>query len=220
LTTALAQFFASPPAFFIRQRKEWAEILVDYETKNQYQVMDEGQRELAIVVERAGGFFDFLRRGFLRSHRPLEIDLVDPGGQGILHLSRSFFFFFSDLDVLDADGTKVGSVQRRFGIVFKKYDLADANGEVFARIKSPLWRLWTFPVNDLSGEQRSVITKRWGGAMREVFTDADVFMVDYAAAPWTDEQRATVFAAAISIDFDFFENNQANDGMLRFGGRD
>ena len=62
---------------FIRQRKEWVEILVDWETKNQYEILDAEGNELGSVVEKAGGLFDAMRRGFLRSHRPLEIGVFD-----------------------------------------------------------------------------------------------------------------------------------------------
>ena len=49
------------------------------------------------------GFFGqkvFFRRGFLRSHRPLEITVVDRQGQRVIDLSRPFFWLFSTLDVL------------------------------------------------------------------------------------------------------------------------
>lgn len=106
----------------------------------------------------------------------------------------------------------MGGIHRRFGILHKKYDLRDENGQLFARIESPIWRLWTFPVLDLGGQERAVITKRWGGFLREMFTDADNYLVDFMTHPWTIQQRAAIFAAAVSIDFDFFENNQGRRG--------
>jgi hypothetical protein len=33
-------------------------------------------------------------------------------------------------------------------------------------------------------------------------------MIDFENSQWTDPQRTVIFAAAISIDFDFFEDNQ------------
>ena len=60
----------------------------------------------------------------------------------------------------------------------------------------------------------ALISKRWGGGLREIFTDADTFMVDFGNGIWTEEQRQVIFAAAMSIDFDFFENNQGSRGVL------
>jgi uncharacterized protein YxjI len=99
-------------------------------------------------------------------------------------------------------------------LLYRKYDLYDDAGSLFATIKGPIWRIWTFPVKDTRGTGEASISKRWGGGLREIFTDADTFMIDFMQGLWTEPQRRVIFAAAISIDFDFFENNQANDGIL------
>ena len=67
------------------------------------------------------------------------------------------------------------------------------------------------------GYSEAEIAKKWGGGLREIFTDADTFRVAFGAGSWTPEQRTVVFAAAISIDFDFFENNQGSGGLVGFG---
>ncbi len=199
---------------FVRQRKEWTEIVIDWETRNQYTVMDAQQNEIATVAEKAGGFADFFKRSFLRSHRPFEIGIFDRTGGLVCTLARSFFFFFSDLEVRDDGHRPVGRVERRFGVLHRKYDLYDEAGALFAQIKGPVWRIWTFPVADTRGTGQAVITKRWGGGLREIFTDADTFMIDFMQGSWSESERRVLFAAAISIDFDFFENNQ---GRFTFG---
>ena len=211
---ALRQVLEGNERLFIRQRKEWTEILIDFETTNQYQLMDEQQGLLGVVAEKAGGFASFLRRGFLRSHRGFEVRIADTQGHAWMDLSRKFFFLFSDLDVRGIDGSLLGHVRRRFGLLYKRYDLEDATGQVFAEIAGPRWRLWTFPVKASGGLAEATIAKKWGGALREVFADADTFLIDFTPGPWTAEQRAVIFAAAISVDFDFFENNQGSGGLL------
>lgn len=207
-------FLATRPRLFIRQRKEWTEILVDWETRNQYAVLDEGGSELGRIAERAGGIGAFLRRGILRSHRGFEIAVTDAAGQPLLQLSRGFFLLFSDLEVRAADSRPLGRVRRRFGLLYKRYDLEDEHDRVFARVQSPRWRLWTFPVHGEEGAREAVISKRWGGLLREAFSDADTFGVDFGQGPWSPPERAVIFAAAVSIDFDFFENNQGRGGLL------
>ena len=58
----------------------------------------------------------------------------------------------------------------------------------------------------------AAVSKRWGGVLREAFTDADTFRVDFGSNGFSAQQRAVIFAAAISIDFDFFEKNQGVSG--------
>jgi uncharacterized protein YxjI len=213
---ALTSFLTNQPELFIRQRKEMVEILVDWEMGNQYTVCDAQQNELAHVVEKKGGFWSFFRRGFLRSHRPLEVAVTDRQRQRALDLSRPFFFLFSSLAVTTHDGGALGQVERRFGVLYKRYDLLDRTGVCFARVRAPRWRLWTFPIEGADGVSAATISKKWGGMLREAFTDADTYRVEFGTG-WNEEQRAVILAAAISIDFDFFENNQGSDGLLSFG---
>ncbi|HET6369668.1 MAG TPA: phospholipid scramblase-related protein [Nitrospiria bacterium] len=210
----LSTFFAGRQQLFIYQEKEWVEILVDWEVRNRYTILDAQKQKVGAIAEKAGGILDFFKRGFFRSHRPFEIGVFDPSGKMILRLTRKFFFLFSDLDVVGMLGNRIGNVRRRFGLLHRKYDLVDATGRTFATIKSPVWRLWTFPVAATLGRNQAVITKQWGGALREMFSDADTFMIDFTGGQWDDRQRAIIFAAALSIDFDFFEKNQGSRGLL------
>jgi uncharacterized protein YxjI len=211
--TLAASFLATQPQLSLRQRKEWVEILIDFETRNQYAVRGAGGEELGTLAEQGGGLGRVFTRWLLRSHRPLEAALCDRAGALLLRFSRPFFFLFSDLHVSDAEGRPVGSVHRRFGILQRRYDLRDAFGRTFARVRSPLWRIWTFFVEAKDGRS-ATIGKRWGGLLREVFADADSFGVDLSRASWSPEERAVIFAAAVSIDFDFFENNAGSGGLL------
>ena len=73
---------------FIQQRKEWIEIVVDFETFNQYRVLDSTQREIGSILERGGRTWTKIKRFLLRSHRPFEIDVFDAANARILHLAR------------------------------------------------------------------------------------------------------------------------------------
>ena len=212
--TALAgTFIAAHPQLSLKQRKEWVEILVDFETRNQYAVRGPHGEELGTLAEEGGGLGRVLTRWLLRSHRPLDAALCDRTGAVVLRLSRPFFFLFSDLLVADAGGQRVGSVQRRFGILHRRYDLRGASGLTFARVSGPIWRIWTFFVEAEDG-RAATIGKKWGGLLREAFADADTFGIDFSQASWSPEERAVIFSAAVSIDFDFFENNQPIGGLL------
>jgi uncharacterized protein YxjI len=213
MSALAATFLATHPRLSLKQRKEWVEILVDFETRNQYAVRSAGGEELGTLAEEAGGLGRVLTRWLLRSHRPLDAALCDRSGEVLLRLSRPFFFLFSDLDVADSRGQRIGSVHRRFGILHRKYDLRDSFGRTFARVRSPVWRIWTFPVRAVD-DREATIGKRWGGLLSEAFSDADSFGIDFSRAAWSPEERAVIFCAAVSIDFDFFENNQGVGGLL------
>jgi hypothetical protein len=212
----LRDVLESAEQYFIHQKKEWAEIIVDFETRNQYEVLDAEGDAAGTISEVSSGIGGFMKRNVFGSHRSLDVRVHDGDGQPALSMARPFFFWFSSLDILEEGGAKLGRVDRRFGLIYKKYDLLDAHGRCFAEIRSPRWRLWTFPVRHVNGVSEATISKKWGGALREVFADADTFRVAFESGTWTAAERLVLFAAAISIDFDFFENNQGSNGLLSF----
>jgi uncharacterized protein YxjI len=203
------QSMLSSDRLHIKQyHRHWLEILTNFEQRNQYDVTDVMHRSVGAVVEQGSGFFAAVVRILAGSHRPFEITVFDSNNQEVLEFSRQFFFLFSDMEVKGPLGQPYGRIRRRFAVLRRLYDLEDKHGRVFARINSPLFKIWTFPIKDDSGRELAVISKKWSGMGKEMFTDADNFGVDFGNHPWTAEQRAVIFAAAIAVDFDFFENNQ------------
>ncbi len=198
-----------PQRLFIQQQHlHWWEILLNWEQRNEYWVQNGDGRLVGSIVEQGKGLIAALLRVFAGSHRPFSISVLSNEDEEVLEFSRDFFFLFSDMNVVGPTGRRFGRVRRRFAILSRKYDLEDGHGRVFAQIRSPLFRIWTFPILDASGRERARISKKWSGFTKEAFTDADNFGVDFGDGRWTPEQRAVIFAASIAIDFDFFENNQ------------
>ena len=207
--TDLTQALTLGSQLVIKQKRELAEVFLGFETRNQYLLFDQTGSPCGTVVEQGSGVSAFLKRMFLKSHRSFVIDVCDATGKVTLEFSRPFFFLFSDIAVHVPKGPRLGTAHRRFGIIYKIYDLKDANGLNFAQIRSSIFKLWTFSVRDEQGNEVARISKKWSGALKEYFTDSDNFMIEFGSKQWTAAQRAVIFATAISIDFDFFENNNS-----------
>ena len=188
--------------------RHWFEVLFDWEQSNEYAVWTLQGGLVGHIIEEGSGFLHAMKRQFLGSHRPLQVSVVPAeSSEAAISMERSFFWFFSDMTVVDPTGSAHGSVQRRFGILNKKYDLVDREGRVFATIRGPLWRPWTFRIFDTEDRHVATISKKWSGLGIEAFTDADNFLLDFGEQEWTAAQKAVIMAAAITIDFDFFERS-------------
>lgn len=199
----------------VQQIKEMLEIMINWETGNKYEIQDEHGQGIGYAAEKSGGIFHKILRNLFRSHRHMIIDVWDSQKQHLYKGIRPFYFFFSDLKVFSGQRKFVGEIVTRFGILKRKYDLKDARGRVFARIESPRWRLWTFTIFDRTERKAGVITKKWKGILQEAFTDADKFIVELHRSPWTDEQKAILLYACLSIDLDFFEDNSGSVFNIR-----
>ena len=205
--TDLTQAITSGSQIVIKQRREMTEVFLGFETRNQYLIFDETGSPCGSVVEQGTGIGAILRRVFLKSHRSFVIHVADAQGKVLLEFSRPFFFFFSDIAVRVPNGPALGTAHRRFGLINKIYDLRDPNGQTFAQIRSSIFKIWTFAVRDSEGNEVARISKKWSGLLKEYFMDSDNFMIEFGTKSWTPAQRAIIIATAISIDFDFFENN-------------
>ncbi len=201
--------------FLIRQIKEWGEILIGFETKNRYEITDESGTVLGFAAEEGGGFGRMLGRQFLGSGRPGVLHVLDPAGQETACAKKPFTWFFHRVDV-EADGKPLGRIRRRFSILNRKFTVETPAGQELFTIWSPMFRIWTFKVL-FQGQEVGVIRKQWGGALREIFTDADVFGIEYDDLPELEAVKPLLLFATLLVDMVHFENNQGSGGMTVFG---
>lgn len=201
----LRQLIEQTTEVFIHQVKEWSEIILGFESGNKYELLDKNGLKIGYMAEESPGIMGFLVRQILKSHRPFHIKIWDNAGKEVLRLKRGFFFFFSTIEIFGEANELLGTVNRRFGIFYKKYDLLDERGRLFARVKAPIWRLWTFPIFDERDNEIGVIKKSWGGLLKEAFSDADKFGVSLPNLEY--KEKAVTLACAVTIDLDFFEDN-------------
>lgn len=205
-SSALAPF-ARPHRLTVRQRKNWMEILTSFDARNKYVVYDEAGNPVFNVEEQGSGFGSLMKRVFLRNMRPFTSHVEDLTGQQLLLvLHKPFRFIFHRLEVRDAAGNLLGSIQRRWTWFRRKYVVEGPSGEHVATLFGPILRPWTFKIQPATGEQElGLIQKKWSGLLKEAFTAADNFWIDFEAV--RDPQlRAVLFAATALIDIVHFEN--------------
>ncbi|MFH2000338.1 MAG: phospholipid scramblase-related protein [Planctomycetota bacterium] len=192
---------ATASGLSIRQMKEWGEILSGFECRNKYIVLDQDGRELYYVGEQPGMLF---LRLFLKAVRPFKMDIFKPNQIRALRLSRPFRFFFHELFVFDNQGRPLGKIERRFSLLRRIYSLYDSSGKETAQLFGPILHPWTFEIRQ-GGQACGMITKKWSGLAKEMFTDADNFGVTFPSG-WDPPSKALLLGAVFLIDFVHFEN--------------
>ncbi len=208
------KLFEGSSRCFIRQIKEWGEILIGYEGSNKYELLNDQGQKIGFIAEQSSGIFKLLIRSLFKSHRPLDVRIYDKNGSEVIVMDRPFYFFFSTMFVHDRTGRKIGTIDQKFAIFRKRYELKDHLGNAFAKIDSGFFSFFNFHIESLKdGRSLGHIQKKWGNLLKEIFTDSDTFGVDISN-DLTEEQKAIVLATAISVDFDYFEDNNARGSLL------
>ena len=202
----LASRFEGFQRLTVRQRKNWWEILVSFEMKNEYDVFDQTQRPVLHVREEGSGFLSLLKRLLLGPYRPFTASVTDASRPAQwMELRRPFRFIFHRLEVYAPDGALVGAVQKKWSWIRRIYDLDDARGRTVAELFGPILKPWTFEIRQ-RGQTRGTIRKRWSGWGKELFTDADNFGVELANLD--RDLKVLAFAATVLIDIVHFERSK------------
>ena len=209
---SITNIFDGTQRLFVRQIKEWAEIMVGYESKNKYEIVSDKGTQVGFISEQGKGILRWIARQVISSHRPLDISIFEADGKEVIKLRRPFYFFFSTMTVEDVSGKKLGSIHQKFAILRKKYVLKDSSGQDFAYINSGFFKFFDFAIKSKHGEDFGHVKKKWGGVIKEIFSDADTFGVDLSPN-LTPAEKCTLLATAICIDLDYFEDNDGADGI-------
>ena len=202
--SGLAGLLGDRRIVLVRQLKEWGEILVGLEGQNRYELLDEQGQRIGYAAEESRGVGGWLMRNGLGRCRPATIVIHGPGGEVLGRGEKPFRFFFHRMEIHDGD-VRIGAIERRWSWFHRRLVIENAAGEEVVEILSPWLRIWTFEAR-FQGQQVGCIRKKWGGLLREWWSDADTFGVEFEAH-LPAEARRLLLVAAFLIDFAFFENN-------------
>lgn len=188
----------------VQQVWEGFEIVLGFETRNKYKILDSEKRPVAFAAEQSKGLSSAILRQLLGHWRTFKVTIFDENHQKIYDLNFPFRWFFKTLIVTDNQGRELGHLQERFAIFRKKFDVYDKNNKVVARINSSFFKFWTF---EFKRATRPIgkIQKKWSGAVSELFTDRDNFVVTYKDQSLETDTKALMLATCIMVDIIYFE---------------
>jgi uncharacterized protein YxjI len=196
----------------VRQKAKLIEMTNEYAILDERgeqigKVRQEGQSTLKKIVRLVADVDQFL------THR---LAIYDLDGSKVLELVRPAKVFRSTLQVNDGTGASRGRILQQNIVGKKRFALEDPSGRAIGSIDAENWRSWDFAVHDEQDREVARITKKWSGALREVFTTADHYMVQVTGAP-SQDLRLLLVGAAAAIDTAL---KQDDTGGWGFGGID
>lgn len=194
------------PSLRMRQMRELAEVLIGWESKNQYEVCDETGRVTVYVGETGDGWGSALKRNFWPFYKA-RLECMTLGGSVALALERPWSFIFAKANIEAWDGRLMGTIQQRFTFFGRRLELRSPGGAVIATAEGPLFKPWTFNIVQ-RGVEVAVVRKRWSGLLQEVFTDADTFTLEFKPECTDARLRQMILALALLVDLTYFDNRK------------
>ncbi|KAI9560877.1 hypothetical protein GHT06_011831 [Daphnia sinensis] len=200
------EYLTAVDQLLVHQKVELLEAFVGFETSNKYTVKNSMGQKVFYAAEMS----DCCTRQLCGPNRAFDMKIVDNHGQ-------------ETMEVTAPPGTLIGSIQQEWSILSPKFSIKDASGETVLTIEGPICTFSLcgdveFNVYSRNGDTKvGKISKQWSGLVREAFTDADMFGINF---PLDLDVRikAVLLGACFLIDFMFFEKagNDERDrpGML------
>lgn len=166
------------------------------------------QAKVGLARETPGGLIHFLRFLVNKHFLPNQVTVRQGNGETgpvLFTIDKPVTFFRSKVIVHDATGHALGYFKSKvfsLGGGFWVYDMQDRQ---IAEIKGD-WKGWNFQFLNTQGAEIGVVTKKWGGIAKELFTSADTYAVSISEAAGDDPAvRILLLAAALAIDIVFKE---------------
>ena len=189
----------------VQQDTEMANIVLNIDTANNYNVFGVTGNKLGTVTEESGGAGGFFLRQMFNSARACKLNIFDNQGQKIGEANKPFRFIFSEM-VASYGDAEVGRA-KRVSLFTRNYTIS-VGGQTQFSISSSLFQFKRFKFDVMrNGMVVASIQKKYEGFMKMAFTQADNFSIQFFDKNLTLEERYALFATLFLIDFDVFEQN-------------
>jgi uncharacterized protein YxjI len=185
-------FFATN-SYFIDEKVNY------FKFENCYNVFNDEGQNIGAVKQKLSVGDKLLRLLLNKAMLPFLLEIKNNEDQLEVSISRGWTLFMSKITIKNAQGEPIGSIKQKFKLLKPTFKIFNSSEEQIAEINGD-WKAWNFKITDSSGNEIGAISKKWGGAMKELFTSADKYNVNIDANYSNIENKIVILAGAITID--------------------
>ena len=170
-----------------------------------YDIFDpETNRQSGVAKEEVPGWVKALRLLISKKLMPTTVRVYEnEGSPAVLTLSRGITLLRANVRVQDARGNEIGRLQSKLFSLGGGFLVFNAAGEQIADVKGD-WKGWNFKLLSTSGQELGLVTKKWAGIGKELFTNADNYVISLSDP--NPGIAPLLLAAGLAIDIVFKEN--------------
>lgn len=185
--------FFDTNSYFIDQKVNF------FKFESAYKVFNETGVEIGAVKQKLSGFHKFLRLVLNKAMLPFHLEIRDMNDEVQASISRGWTFLMSKITITDASGNNIGSIKQKFKLFKPTFKIFSSDEQLVAVIKGD-WKAWNFEIKNAEDKPIGTISKKWAGAVKELFTTADKYNVTINPDFAHDASKIAVISSAITID--------------------
>lgn len=187
-----SEFFDSN-SYFIDEKVNF------FKFENAYTVYNDKGENIGAIKQKISAGQKVLRLLINKAMLPFELEIRNANGGLEASISRGWTFWMSRILIKDAHGQHIGSIKQKFKILKPTFKILDRGDMVIGRISGD-WKAWNFVIADAQERQIGAISKKWAGAVKEIFTTADKYNVTINPDYSDKNNKIVILAGAITID--------------------
>lgn len=172
-----------------------------FKASNNYDVYDPETGEVILECREPNlGFFTkMLRFTKYKRNTPFDVHVTTPEGDQVIRVSRGISIFLSHVDVWDENDERVGGFKQKFFSIGGSFNVLDVEDEILCTLKGK-WTGWEFKF-EKDGKEFALVTKKWAGLGKELFTSADNYVLEInERVPPDHPLRMLIMGAIFCID--------------------
>ncbi|WP_246010519.1 phospholipid scramblase family protein [Hymenobacter perfusus] len=197
-------------AYFIREHIGFLKL------KDTFDILDaETQEHLGYATEENPAWINWTRL-LLQKHRMPTTVVVRRLSDNVvlLRLKRGWRFFRSRIEVFGSENELLGYFESKILTLGGGFHVYNAHGVRVADIKGN-WIGWDFRFLNAAGQELGLVTKKWAGVGRELFTTADNYLISLSdRGTQQPATAALLLAAGLAIDTLYKETCSQATGTL------
>ena len=185
--------FFDANSFFIDEKVNF------FKFENSYNVFNDKGENVGAIKQKLTTGQKALRLFLKKPMLPFLLEIRNANDELEASVSRGWTFWMSKITIKDPQENVLGTITQKFKFFKPTFKIANAAGVQIAEINGD-WKAWNFTIKDPAGAQIGVISKKWAGALQEIFTSADKYNVMLSADYSDRESKIAILAGAITID--------------------
>ena len=170
-----------------------------FQFENSYKIFNEQGVQIGNVKQKLTAGQKFLRLLLNKAMLPFKLEIKDNSDKVLATVSRGWTFFMSKIIITDSFGNSIGSIQQKFKFFKPKFTILNELNLPIAEINGD-WKAWDFKITDANQSEIGTISKKWAGAVQEIFTSADKYNVSINGSFKDEKTRIAIISGAITID--------------------
>ncbi|XP_023415979.2 phospholipid scramblase 2-like [Cavia porcellus] len=209
------EYLSQIDQILIHQKTELLEALIGFETCNKFEIKNSLGQRIYLAVEDS----DCCTRNCFGRAKPFTLRVLDNVNKEVITIERPLRCdsccspcCLQEIKIQAPPGVSIGYITQTWHLCLPKYTVQNERRENVLKITGPCVQCQCctdidFKIKSLD-EQSTVgkISKHWTGFLRETFTDADNFRIQFPL-DLDVKMKAVMLGACFLIDFMFFEDN-------------